>query len=85
VLTVAAAVACFGVQLRALAAEGDNAASDMAVTGLSSKNMCFTDTLQVTGVLVPKNEILVRPESAKDYKSHRCSSSPAILSLRGKP
>jgi hypothetical protein len=64
VLTVAAAVACFGLQLRALAAEGDNAGvtSDMAVTGLSAKNMCFTDTLQVTGVLVPKNEILVRPE-----------------------
>src|SRR5262245_31199215 len=36
--------------------------SDMAVTVVPAKNMCFADTLQVTGVLVPRNEILVRPE-----------------------
>ncbi len=34
----------------------------MAVTVAAAKNMCFADTLQVTGVLVPRNEILVRPE-----------------------
>jgi HlyD family secretion protein len=39
-----------------------SASSDMAVTVAPAKNMCFADTLQVTGVLVPRNEILVRPE-----------------------
>jgi HlyD family secretion protein len=64
VLTVAAAVACLGLPLRASAAEGGNAgaSSDFAVTVAAAKNMCFADTLQVTGVLIPKNEILVRPE-----------------------
>lgn len=56
-----AMAACLGVP--ASAAEGDAAASsDMAVTVVAAKNLCFADTLQVTGVLVPRNEILVRPE-----------------------
>jgi HlyD family secretion protein len=60
---VATAAACLVPTLRASAAEGDTGASaDMAVTVASAKNMCFADTLQVTGVLVPRNEILVRPE-----------------------
>jgi multidrug efflux pump subunit AcrA (membrane-fusion protein) len=60
---VATAAACLVPTLRASAAEGDAGAStDMAVTVASAKNVCFADTLQVTGVLVPRNEILVRPE-----------------------
>ena len=60
---IAATAAYLGVSLQASAAEGDAGASgDMAVTVASAKNMCFADTLQVTGVLVPRNEILVRPE-----------------------
>ncbi len=29
---------------------------------MRTKTVCFADTLQVTGVLVPRNEVLVRPE-----------------------
>lgn len=61
-LAVAAALACFGPPLRALAAEGGDSASGMAVTVARAKNVCFNDTLPVTGVLVPRSEILVRPE-----------------------
>ncbi|HEY6600992.1 MAG TPA: efflux RND transporter periplasmic adaptor subunit [Xanthobacteraceae bacterium] len=48
----------------ASAAEGDSAgtSSELAVTVVAAKRMCFADTLQVTGVLAPRNEILVRPE-----------------------
>jgi multidrug efflux pump subunit AcrA (membrane-fusion protein) len=35
---------------------------DLAVTTIAAKRICFTDTLQATGVLVPRSEILVRPE-----------------------
>src|SRR4026207_1613277 len=38
------------------------ASGDMAVTVARTTNVCFTDTLQVTGVVVPRNEILVRPD-----------------------
>jgi HlyD family secretion protein len=64
VLTLAAAVAQLGMSMQASAAEVGNASapSDLAVTVLSAKSMCFDDTLQVSGVLVPRNEILVRPE-----------------------
>ncbi len=45
------------------AERSDKAGSaDMAVTVIRTKRMCFTDTLQVTGVLTPRNEILVRPD-----------------------
>lgn len=37
-------------------------AQDLAVTVVTAKRMCFADTLHVTGVLVPRDEILVRPE-----------------------
>lgn len=36
--------------------------SERAVTVTRAKNACFSDTLQVTGVLVPRSEVLVRPE-----------------------
>src|SRR5262245_8500230 len=62
-LAVAAAFTHLGFSLPASAAEGDSAASsELAVTVVAAKRMCFTDTLQVTGVLAPRNEILVRPE-----------------------
>jgi multidrug efflux pump subunit AcrA (membrane-fusion protein) len=35
---------------------------EMAVTVAKAKNTCFVDTLQVTGVLTPRNDILVRPD-----------------------
>ena len=34
----------------------------MAVTVMKPKRTCFTDTFQVNGVLVPREEVLVRPE-----------------------
>jgi multidrug efflux pump subunit AcrA (membrane-fusion protein) len=63
-LAVAAAVAHLGFSLPASAAESDSggASSGLAVTVVAAKRMCFADTLQVTGVLAPRNEILVRPE-----------------------
>jgi multidrug efflux pump subunit AcrA (membrane-fusion protein) len=36
--------------------------AERTVTVTQAKNMCFTDSLQVTGVLVPRNEVQVRPE-----------------------
>jgi HlyD family secretion protein len=64
VLTVAVGTAYLGLLLQASAAESGNAgaSSVLAVTVVAAKRMCFADTLPVTGVLVPKNEILVRPE-----------------------
>jgi multidrug efflux pump subunit AcrA (membrane-fusion protein) len=35
---------------------------EMAVTVVRTKNACFMDTIQVTGVLAPRNETLVRPD-----------------------
>src|SRR3982074_3604784 len=37
-------------------------AFDRAVTVTQTRKMCFSDTLQVNGVVVPANEILVRPD-----------------------
>jgi multidrug efflux pump subunit AcrA (membrane-fusion protein) len=51
----------FGSPSSVYAAEGD-ANPDLAVTVVPARQLCFTDTLQVTGILVPRNEILVRPE-----------------------
>jgi HlyD family secretion protein len=47
--------------LPAVAAENE-ANPDLAVTVVTARQMCFIDKLQVTGVLVPRNEILVRPD-----------------------
>jgi multidrug efflux pump subunit AcrA (membrane-fusion protein) len=44
------------------AERSDRGAAEMAVTVVRAKNMCFADTIQVTGVLTPRNEILVRPD-----------------------
>jgi HlyD family secretion protein len=63
-LAVAAAMAHLGFSLPVSGAEGDSggSSSELAVTVVPAKRMCFADTLQVTGVLAPRNEILVRPE-----------------------
>lgn len=60
----AIAIAYFGLVPQMSAAErGDaGASSDRAVTVVRTKQMCFADTIQVPGVLVPRNEILVRPD-----------------------
>ena len=60
-VVVAATVACNSGQLSAALAES-GAAGDMAVTVTRTTNVCFSDTLQVTGVVLPRNEILVRPD-----------------------
>ena len=65
VRVAAAVVVALGmnVPLRGVAAEpatpGD---SGRAVTVTRATTQCFSDTLQVTGVLAPRNEILVRPD-----------------------
>src|SRR4051812_14428598 len=60
-VVIAATVACnSGLLSPALAESGD--AGDMAVTVARTTNVCFSDTLQVTGVVVPRNEVLVRPD-----------------------
>ena len=53
-----------GSTLQSSAAEPGNLGPnpDLAVTVVPAKQMCFADKLQVTGVLVPRTEILVRPE-----------------------
>jgi multidrug efflux pump subunit AcrA (membrane-fusion protein) len=38
------------------------ASTDRAVSVAQTKNMCFADTLPVTGVLVARDEVLVRPD-----------------------
>jgi HlyD family secretion protein len=57
-------VFAFALASRAAVAESTQSRppSERAVTVAKAKRVCFTDTLQVTGVLVPRNEILVRPE-----------------------
>jgi multidrug efflux pump subunit AcrA (membrane-fusion protein) len=47
---------------QARAAERKDLGVVMAVSVVPAKNMCFADTLQVTGVLTPRREVLVRPE-----------------------
>src|SRR5262245_11837383 len=58
----AAVLLAAGLGLPPAPAAEPSASADMAVTVVPAKNMCFADTLQVTGVLAPRNEILVRPE-----------------------
>jgi HlyD family secretion protein len=63
--TVAAmGLLCFGSVPPSSAAETGNLGPnpDLAVTVVRAKQLCFVDKLQVTGILVPRNEILVRPE-----------------------
>ena len=56
-----AAIAC-ALPSEIVAAERDPAPGEMAVTVVKAKRECFVDTLQVTGVLTPSNEVLVRPD-----------------------
>jgi multidrug efflux pump subunit AcrA (membrane-fusion protein) len=39
------------------------AAAGMAVTVTKASRTCFSDTLQVSGILVPREEVFVRPET----------------------
>jgi HlyD family secretion protein len=63
-LSIVAAVATTmaHVALPANAEPRAKASADRAVTVTQTKNMCFSDSLQVTGVLVARNEVLVRPD-----------------------
>jgi HlyD family secretion protein len=62
-ITIIAATSC-AIPSQMAAAEKSDAGTpvDMVVTVVKAKRMCFVDTLQVTGVVSPRNEILVRPE-----------------------
>jgi multidrug efflux pump subunit AcrA (membrane-fusion protein) len=40
-----------------------NTPAGMAVTVTKANRACFTDVLQVSGILVPREEVLVRPET----------------------
>jgi multidrug efflux pump subunit AcrA (membrane-fusion protein) len=63
VAVAATVTGCCVLLSPASAAEPDaGAASDMAVTVARTTNVCFADTLQVTGIVAPRNEILVRPD-----------------------
>ena len=55
----AAAVAIFASHA---ASGAEDVNPDLAVTVSAARKVCFSDTIQVTGILVPRNEILVRPE-----------------------
>jgi HlyD family secretion protein len=57
---IIAAVAAMGCAIP-VAARAESAV-DMMVTVAKAKNMCFDDTLPVTGIVTPKSEILVRPD-----------------------
>jgi HlyD family secretion protein len=43
-------------------AQPSGAAAGMAVTVMKATRSCFTDALQVSGVLTPREEVLVRPD-----------------------
>jgi multidrug efflux pump subunit AcrA (membrane-fusion protein) len=61
--TMAAAATMVGaIPSDIFAAERDAAQGEMAVTVVKAKRECFVDTLQVTGVLTPTSEVLVRPD-----------------------
>lgn len=62
---LACAIASLAVLAPAIAAAQSSqtgTAADMAVTVAQTKRVCFADAIQVTGVLVPRREILVRPD-----------------------
>lgn len=46
----------------ALAAEGTEAPNGAAVTVLTAAKSCFSDIVDVSGILVPKEEIAIRPD-----------------------
>jgi HlyD family secretion protein len=62
-LIVATATWHFGLPTdRSIAESRVGNASDRAVTVTQTRKVCFADTLQVNGVIVPVNEVLVRPD-----------------------
>jgi HlyD family secretion protein len=62
-LIVATAGWYFGLPTdRSIAEPRAGNASDRAVTVAQTRKVCFSDTLQVNGVIVPVNEVLVRPD-----------------------
>jgi HlyD family secretion protein len=63
VSAVAVSATCLCLQSHKIAAESQpsNPTSDMSVSVATVQRNCFSDTLQVTGIVVPRNEILVRP------------------------
>jgi multidrug efflux pump subunit AcrA (membrane-fusion protein) len=69
-LLVAVPLAIAAITLGSLAAalpiaaaeRNQSGSPDRAVTVARAKEMCFPDTIQVTGVLVAKDEVLVRPD-----------------------
>jgi HlyD family secretion protein len=46
----------------AAAQQSAQTAVDMTVTVIPTKRVCFANAIQVTGVLVPRREVLVRPD-----------------------
>jgi len=59
----AAAISYFALPMVSLGAEPrPDVAFERTVTVSRTKNICFSDTVQVTGVLAPRNEVLVRPD-----------------------
>ncbi|MFL6932748.1 MAG: efflux RND transporter periplasmic adaptor subunit [Xanthobacteraceae bacterium] len=62
--TIASAMAATAaVATAAVAQPNAGAAVGMAVTVTKASRTCFTDTLQVSGILVPREEVFVRPET----------------------
>ena len=57
-------IGAFGVAALAPAplSAAESSPPGAAVTAIKAKNVCFADTLAVTGVLVPRSEVLVRPD-----------------------
>jgi HlyD family secretion protein len=59
----AVAAVWIGLQTPVWAAEAKaSATADMSVSVAAAQRTCFSNLLELTGVLVPRNEILVRPD-----------------------
>lgn len=63
VATLTAALCC-DLTFSAVSAQstGSGATADRAVTVVAAKRTCFVETLQLTGVLVPREEVQVQPD-----------------------
>jgi HlyD family secretion protein len=59
----AAVAATLALATAAIAQPSARAAVGMAVTVAKASRTCFTDTLQVSGILVPREEVFVRPDT----------------------
>jgi HlyD family secretion protein len=59
---MAVAIGMCGSLGQAAAAERAAGSPDRAVTVAKAKQMCFSDTIQVAGVVIAKDEVLVRPD-----------------------